>query len=254
MQPSLCSRCGKNVAVIFITKLENGQTKSEGLCLKCAKELGIKPVNDMLSQLGVGDDDIDKLSEDLTSTLGDPSALASMFNPQQEGGEDEDDTGRTATFPFLNQLFGSNPAPQKPESGETPPPRGDKANAPKGPKRKYLNDYCISLTKKAREGKLDQLVGRDREIQRVIQILNRRQKNNPCLIGEPGVGKTAIAEGLALAIERKEVPYKLLDKEVHLLDLTSLVAGTQFRGQFESRMKGLIEEIRKIGNIILVID
>ena len=254
MQPSLCSRCGKNVAVIFITKLENGQTKSEGLCLKCAKELGIKPVNDMLSQLGVGDDDIEKLSEDLTSTLGDPSALASMFNPQQEGGEDEDDTGRTATFPFLNQLFGSNPAPQKPESGETPPPRGDKANAPKGPKRKYLNDYCISLTKKAREGKLDQLVGREREIQRVIQILNRRQKNNPCLIGEPGVGKTAIAEGLALAIERKEVPYKLLDKEVHLLDLTSLVAGTQFRGQFESRMKGLIEEIRKIGNIILVID
>ena len=254
MQPSLCSRCGKNVAVIFITKLENGQTKSEGLCLKCAKELGIKPVNDMLSQLGVGDDDIDKLSEDLTSTLGDPSALASMFNPQQEGGEDEDDTGRTATFPFLNQLFGSNPAPQKPESGETPPPRGDKASAPKGPKRKYLNDYCISLTKKAREGKLDQLVGREREIQRVIQILNRRQKNNPCLIGEPGVGKTAIAEGLALAIERKEVPYKLLDKEVHLLDLTSLVAGTQFRGQFESRMKGLIEEIRKIGNIILVID
>ena len=254
MQPSLCSRCGKNVAVIFITKLENGQTKSEGLCLKCAKELGIKPVNDMLSQLGVGDDDIDKLSEDLTSTLGDPSALASMFNPQQEGGEDEDDTGRTATFPFLNQLFGSSPAPQKPESGETPPPRGDKANAPKGPKRKYLNDYCISLTKKAREGKLDQLVGREREIQRVIQILNRRQKNNPCLIGEPGVGKTAIAEGLALAIERKEVPYKLLDKEVHLLDLTSLVAGTQFRGQFESRMKGLIEEIRKIGNIILVID
>ena len=254
MQPSLCSRCGKNVAVIFITKLENGQTKSEGLCLKCAKELGIKPVNDMLSQLGVGDDDIDKLSEDLTSTLGDPSALASMFNPQQEGGEDEDDTGRTATFPFLNQLFGSNPAPQKPESVETPPPRGDKANAPKGPKRKYLNDYCISLTKKAREGKLDQLVGREREIQRVIQILNRRQKNNPCLIGEPGVGKTAIAEGLALAIERKEVPYKLLDKEVHLLDLTSLVAGTQFRGQFESRMKGLIEEIRKIGNIILVID
>ena len=254
MQPSLCSRCGKNVAVIFITKLENGQTKSEGLCLKCAKELGIKPVNDMLSQLGVGDDDIDKLSEDLTSTLGDPSALASMFNPQQEGGEDEDDTGRTATFPFLNQLFSSSPAPQKPESGETPPPRGDKANAPKEPKRKYLNDYCISLTKKAREGKLDQLVGRDREIQRVIQILNRRQKNNPCLIGEPGVGKTAIAEGLALAIERKEVPYKLLDKEVHLLDLTSLVAGTQFRGQFESRMKGLIEEIRKIGNIILVID
>ena len=254
MQPSLCSRCGKNVAVIFITKLENGQTKSEGLCLKCAKELGIKPVNDMLSQLGVGDDDIDKLSEDLTSTLGDPSALASMFNPQQEGGEDEDDTGRTATFPFLNQLFSSSPAPQKPESGETPPPRGDKANAPKEPKRKYLNDYCISLTKKAREGKLDQLVGREREIQRVIQILNRRQKNNPCLIGEPGVGKTAIAEGLALAIERKEVPYKLLDKEVHLLDLTSLVAGTQFRGQFESRMKGLIEEIRKIGNIILVID
>ena len=254
MQPSLCSRCGKNVAVIFITKLENGQTKSEGLCLKCAKELGIKPVNDMLSQLGVGDDDIDKLSEDLTSTLGDPSALASMFNPQQEGGEDEDDTGRTATFPFLNQLFGSNPAPQKPESGENPPTRGDKSNASKGPKRKYLNDYCISLTKKAREGKLDQLVGRDREIQRVIQILNRRQKNNPCLIGEPGVGKTAIAEGLALAIERKEVPYKLLDKEVHLLDLTSLVAGTQFRGQFESRMKGLIEEIRKIGNIILVID
>mgnify|MGYP001394451998 CR=1 FL=1 len=260
MKPSLCSRCGKNVAVIFITKVEGSQTKTEGLCLKCAKELGIKPVNDMLTQLGVGDDDIDKLSEDLTSTLGNSdelASIASMLGAQsadENDGDDEDDTGRTATFPFLNQLFGAAPPAQKSEQGETPPPRGDKSAAPKAPKRKYLSDYCISLTQKARDGKLDQLVGREREIQRVIQILNRRQKNNPCLIGEPGVGKTAIAEGLALAIEKKQVPYKLLDKEVYLLDLTALVAGTQFRGQFESRMKGLIEEIRRIGNIILVID
>ena len=260
MKPSLCSRCGKNVAVIFITKVEGFQTKTEGLCLKCAKELGIKPVNDMLTQLGVGDEDIDKLSEDLTSTLGNSdelASIASMLGAQsadENDGDDEDDTGRTATFPFLNQLFGAAPPAQKSEQGETPPPRGDKSAAPKAPKRKYLSDYCISLTQKARDGKLDQLVGREREIQRVIQILNRRQKNNPCLIGEPGVGKTAIAEGLALAIEKKQVPYKLLDKEVYLLDLTALVAGTQFRGQFESRMKGLIEEIRRIGNIILVID
>ena len=171
---------------------------------------------------------------------------------QPDGGDDEQDDGRTATFPFLSQLFGGGSGP----SGE--PPKGEK-NAANGkgerpPKRKFLENYCISLTKKAQAGQLDRLIGRDRELERVIQILNRRQKNNPCLIGEPGVGKTAIAEGLAMKIAKGDVPYKLQDKEVYLLDLTALVAGTQFRGQFESRMKGLIEEIRKLGNIILVID
>ena len=176
---------------------------------------------------------------------------------QPDGGGDEQDDGRTATFPFLSQLFGGGPAAGgSGPSGE--PPKGEKSAAngkgERPPKRKFLENYCISLTKKAQAGQLDRLIGRDRELERVIQILNRRQKNNPCLIGEPGVGKTAIAEGLAMKIAKGDVPYKLQDKEVYLLDLTALVAGTQFRGQFESRMKGLIEEIRKLGNIILVID
>ena len=256
MQPTMCSRCGKNVAVIFITKLENGVSKNEGLCLKCARELGIKPIDDMMKKMGITDEDLDNLTNEMMSAFGGAEGMEGLMN--QPGGDgDEEDDGRTATFPFLNQLFGggNTPAPQQPSSGDGPtPPRSDKNGSSKQPKRKFLDSYCISLTRKAKEGKLDKLVGRDREVLRVNQILNRRQKNNPCLIGEPGVGKTAIAEGLAQKIALGEVPYKLLDKEVYLLDLTALVAGTQFRGQFESRMKGLIEEIRKLGNIILVID
>ena len=253
MQPTLCSRCNKNVAVIFITKLEGGQTKNEGLCLKCARELGIKPIDDMMKKMGITDEELDNLTNEMMSAFGGAEGMEGpMLQP--DGDSDGEDDGRTATFPFLNQLFGGNG--NAPAAGETP--RSEKsAPNPKGErpaKRKFLENYCISLTKKAQEGKLDKLIGRDRELERVIQILNRRQKNNPCLIGEPGVGKTAIAEGLAMKIAKGQVPYKLLDKEVYLLDLTALVAGTQFRGQFESRMKGLIEEIRKLGNIILVID
>ena len=253
MQPTLCSRCNKNVAVIFITKLEGGQTKNEGLCLKCARELGIKPIDDMMKKMGITDEELDNLTNEMMSVFGGAEGMEGLM-PQPDGDSDGEDDGRTATFPFLNQLFGGNG--NAPAAGETP--RSEKsAPNPKGErpaKRKFLENYCISLTKKAQEGKLDKLIGRDRELERVIQILNRRQKNNPCLIGEPGVGKTAIAEGLAMKIAKGQVPYKLLDKEVYLLDLTALVAGTQFRGQFESRMKGLIEEIRKLGNIILVID
>ena len=253
MQPTLCSRCNKNVAVIFITKLEGGQTKNEGLCLKCARELGIKPIDDMMKKMGITDEELDNLTNEMMSAFGGAEGMEGLM-PQPDGDSDGEDDGRTATFPFLNQLFGGNG--NAPAAGETP--RSEKsAPNPKGErpaKRKFLENYCISLTKKAQEGKLDKLIGRDRELERVIQILNRRQKNNPCLIGEPGVGKTAIAEGLAMKIAKGQVPYKLLDKEVYLLDLTALVAGTQFRGQCESRMKGLIEEIRKLGNIILVID
>ena len=256
MQPTLCSRCHKNVAVIFIQKLEGGTTKSEGLCLKCAKELGIKPVEDMMQKMGITDEDLEGLSSEMMNAFGGAEGMEGLMNPD-DADQDEEDEGKTATFPFLNKLFGSaqSPQPQPPErdqsrqGGDGKEKKGDKP-----PKRKFLENYCISLTQRAAEGKLDRIIGRDEEIQRTIQILNRRQKNNPCLIGEPGVGKTAIAEGLAQKIQQRDVPYKLLDKEVYLLDLTALVAGTQFRGQFESRMKGLIEEIKKLGNIILVID
>ena len=252
MQPTLCSRCHKNVAVIFIQKMEGGTTKSEGLCLKCAKEMGIKPVEDMMQKMGISDEDLEGLTNEMMSAFGGAEGMEGLMSAE-EADEDEEDEGKTATFPFLNQLFGGGNAP----TGEQPPRPEKSSGSTKGdrpPKRKFLENYCISLTKRAQEGKLDRLIGRDRELERVIQILNRRQKNNPCLIGEPGVGKTAIAEGLAARIAQGDVPYKLLDKEVYLLDLTALVAGTQFRGQFESRMKGLIEEIRKLGNIILVID
>ena len=256
MQPTMCSRCGKNVAVIFITKLEAGTSKNEGLCLKCAREMGIKPIDDMMKKMGISDEDLDSLTTEMMSAFGGAEGLEGMMSPAKDEDDDEDD-GRTATFPFLNQLFGggSSSTPAQPSGeGSTPPPRSEKNGNAKPAKRKFLDSYCISLTQRAQEGKLDKLIGRERELERVVQILNRRQKNNPCLIGEPGVGKTAIAEGLAQRIANKDVPYKLLDKEVYLLDLTALVAGTQFRGQFESRMKGLIEEIRKLGNIILVID
>ena len=257
MQPTLCTRCHKNVAVIFIQKMEGGTTKSEGLCLKCAKEMGIKPVEDMMQKMGITDEDLEGLTNEMMSAFGGAEGMEGLV-PSDDGEQDEEDEGKTATFPFLNKLFGGgaqNPQNQPPERENNRSERTDKdKKGDKPPKRKFLENYCISLTQKAADGKLDKIIGRDEEIQRTIQILNRRQKNNPCLIGEPGVGKTAIAEGLAQKIYQRDVPYKLLDKEVYLLDLTALVAGTQFRGQFESRMKGLIEEIKKLGNIILVID
>ena len=254
MQPTMCSRCGKNVAIVFITKIENGQTKNEGLCLKCARELHIKPVDDVINKMGISDEDLDSITGDMMNAL---SGVEDMMDVDNDGSDDSEDDGKTATFPFLNRLFGGPPTPPARGDGaqnNDRQPRQDGDKAPKQPKRKFLDNYCIDLTARAREGKLDSMIGREEELERVIQILNRRQKNNPCLIGEPGVGKTAIAEGLAQRIAMGNVPYKLQDKQVFLLDLTALVAGTQFRGQFESRMKGLIEEIRKQGNIILVID
>ena len=250
MKPTLCSRCKKNVAVIFITKIENGVSTNEGLCLKCAKELGIKQVDDMVKQMGISDEDIENMSGEMMSLMG--------GNPDEDGGEDDELDSQTATFPFLNKLFGgltgrnnpnNQPAQQEPPKSEPGAP-----TKPAKKKHKFLDTYSLNLAERARAGQLDRIVGREVETNRVIQILNRRQKNNPCLIGEPGVGKTAIAEGLAQKIAAGEVPFKLLDKEVFLLDMTAMVAGTQFRGQFESRMKNLIGEIKACGNIILVID
>ena len=259
MQPTLCSRCKKNVAVIFITRIENGESHNEGLCLRCARELHIKPVDEMMEKLGISDADLDNLTGDVAEMLGSMGMLggdADTDSDAPDADTDEDD-GKTATFPFLNRLFNQNP-PAAPDAETPEQPRQDAAAADKrgsAPRKlKFLTNYCIDLTQRARDGKLDAMIGRAEELERVIQILNRRQKNNPCLIGEPGVGKTAIAEGLAQRIAEGNVPYKLRDKQVYLLDLTALVAGTQFRGQFESRMKGLIEEIRRVGNIILVID
>ena len=255
MQPTLCSRCKKNVAVVFISRLdEKGQTVNEGLCLKCAADLGLPQVEDMMKRMGITPEDLDSLNSEMTQAFGGAEDLENL--PDNAEDEDDEENGKTATFPFLNRLFSGGNVPEKQESNPREP-GGAPAGEPKerrDKKRKFLDNYCINLSQQAREGKLDAVIGREQEIERVVQILNRRQKNNPCLIGEPGVGKTAIAEGLAQRIVAGSVPFKLRDKEVYLLDLTALVAGTQFRGQFESRMKGLIEEIRKLGNIILVID
>ena len=260
MKPTLCSRCKKNLAVVFITKIDGGKTVNEGLCLKCAKEMGIKPVDDMIERMGLSEDDLENLNGEMTEAMNGLESLLSQGHDAEDGSEDDEADSQTATFPFLNKLFGAagqgqdnTPAVPEPEKTESRQRSGDKPN-PKNKKHKFLDSYCQNLTQKARDGKLDRIIGREEETERVIQILNRRQKNNPCLIGEPGVGKTAIAEGLAQKIADKDVPYKLQNKEVYLMDLTALVAGTQFRGQFESRMKGLIEEVKKLGNIILVID
>ncbi len=253
MQPTICSRCQKHVAVVFITKVENGTAKNEGLCLKCAKELGIKPIDDMMRKMGITDEDLEGLTAEMMSAFGGVEGQDGLLPQPSEDGDEDD--GRTATFPFLNQLFGGgNPPAAQDPAREEPHQTRSAEGKPQKSKHKFLDSYCINLSRRASEGKLDKMIGRDRELERVVQILNRRQKNNPCLIGEPGVGKTAIAEGLAMRICQGDVPYKLKDKQIHLLDMTALVAGTQFRGQFESRMKGLIEEIKKLGNIILVID
>ena len=251
MQPTLCSKCKKNVAVVFISRMnEKNEMVNEGLCLQCAAKLGLPQVEDMMKRMGITPEDLESLSTEMMQAFGG----AEEMNDLPEGGEEDDEeSGKTATFPFLNRLFGNNnqPVPQSQQPADSgQQPAGRKTEK----KRKFLDNYCINLSQRARDGKLDAVIGREQEIERVVQILNRRQKNNPCLIGEPGVGKTAIAEGLAQRIVAGDVPFKLRDKEVYLLDLTALVAGTQFRGQFESRMKGLIEEIRKAGNVILVID
>mgnify|MGYP004633288803 FL=1 len=254
MQPTLCSRCKKNVAVVFISRLnEKNEQVNEGLCLKCAAQLGLPQVDEMMKRMGITPEDLDNISNEMMQAFGGAEELPET----EDSDEDDEESGKTATFPFLNRLFGNtgNPPaqPQQPSGeGSAAPNNGGGRKTEK--KRKFLDNYCINLSQRARQGKLDAVIGREQEIERVVQILNRRQKNNPCLIGEPGVGKTAIAEGLAQRIAAGEVPFKLRNKEVYLLDLTALVAGTQFRGQFESRMKGLIEEIRKAGNIILVID
>ena len=257
MQPQLCSRCKKNIAVVFITRQENGQNVNEGLCLKCAKNLGLPQVDEMMRRMGITDEDLDNISNEMMGAFGGAENLEGLTDADDPDADNEDEDGKTATFPFLSRFFGGNPAANDAQNGneaeQTQSPRSNK-KVEKGSKHKFLDSYCINLSQRARDGKLDAVVGREEEIERVIQILNRRQKNNPCLIGEPGVGKTAIAEGLAQRIVAGDVPFKLRGKEVYLLDLTALVAGTQFRGQFESRMKGLIEEIRKMGNVILVID
>ena len=247
MQPKICTKCKKNVAVVFITKIENGNTLNEGYCLKCARSLRIPQIDETIRQMGISEDDLDLLADEMGNFFG-------QMDDTDKHDDDEIDS-QTATFPLLNQLFGgrSDPPAQPPKRPE-PKKEKEAGEKQKGKKHKFLDSYCMDLTSRARAGKLDKVIGRDVETERVIQILNRRQKNNPCLIGEPGVGKTAIAEGLAQRIASGDVPYKLRDKEVFLLDLTELVAGTQFRGQFESRMKSLIGEIKECGNIILVID
>ena len=252
MQPTLCSRCKKNVAVVYISRMENGQTVNEGLCLKCARDLGLPQVDDMMKRMGISDEELDTLNSEMLQALNGVENIEDLPAGEDLGEEDE---GKTATFPFLNRLFGgAAPGGNAPEAEQPPHTEREKDSRKGDKKRKFLEGYCQNLTGKAREGKLDPVIGRAEEIERVVQILNRRQKNNPCLIGEPGVGKTAIAEGLAQRIVKGEVPYKLRDKEVYLLDLTALVAGTQFRGQFEQRMKGLIDEVKRLGNIILMID
>lgn len=264
MHMPLCSRCHKNVAVVFISKMEEGSTSNEGYCLKCAKELGLKPIDGLMRQMGITEDDLDQITDEMTNmhslmNTEDDDAEDAEMNPDEDDADGQDDSfdfGGTHTFPFLDKMFSGNDNTEAPREESGTDVREDDARRKKkeAKKRKNLSAYCTDLTYRAREGQLDAIIGRDSETERVIQILNRRQKNNPCLIGEPGVGKTAVAEGLAIRIAKGDVPYKLKNKEVHLLDLTSLVAGTQFRGQFEGRMKGLINEIKSLGNIILVID
>ena len=262
MNMPICSRCKKNVAVVFVTRMEGDKTQNEGLCLKCAKELGIQPVSQMLQQLGVSDEDLDTVSEELLNGGGEmlQNMMQNMAGqmpglPQDDASDPADDEDAASRAPSLNlfQIF-RNQKDKEQESDAADGQKNPKAGKKEPNKKKFLSSYAQNLTQKAKEGKLDRVVGRDSETLRVIQILNRRQKNNPCLIGEPGVGKTAVAEGLAQRIAQNQVPAKLMGKEVWLLDMTAMVAGTQFRGQFEARMKSLIEEVKSLGNIILVID
>ena len=278
---TMCSRCKKRVAVMFIASSDGQSTDTKGLCLKCASEMGLKPVDDLIRQMGLTPEEAESVSDDLSMLMddlvsdedlaGEASALelGQGAKDEEPGEEGRFKPGGAATFPFLNKIFGNmnektlnnyDQNMDRDSSEEYPRHRNEekekesKRTQKKKEKRKFLDNYCEDLTKKAREGKLDRIIGREKEIYRAMQILNRRTKNNPCLIGEPGVGKTAIAEGIALNIAYGKVPFRLQDKEIHQLDLTALVAGTQFRGQFESRVKGLLEEVKKSGNIILFVD
>ena len=255
----VCIRCKKRPAIIFIQRMENGQMKQEGYCLHCARELHIKPVEDMMKQLGMSEQDMDSMEDRMNSMLEEmgPEAMSNPFAAlmnmdKDDDGDDGFTPGGNATFPL--SIMGQNgqnaQSGQNAQNSQGGKGRQDKKQA----RRKYLDTYCENLTAKAREGRLDDIIGRDREIYRTVQILSRRQKNNPCLIGEAGVGKTAIAEGIAERIARGQVPAQLRDKEIYLLDLTALVAGTQFRGQFEQRVKGLLNEVKQAGNVILFID
>ncbi len=243
----ICSRCKKRIAVVFITRVENGKTINDGLCIQCARELGIKPVNDLVEKMGVTDEDLENMGNELENMI-------AQENNGNDGEDNENfEPGGSATFPFLQNMFRQDDN-QGNNYNNNERVRDNRAKEVRNQKHKYLDNYCINLTGKARSGGIDRIVGRDNEIYRVEQILCRRTKNNPCLIGEPGVGKTAIAEGLALRIASGEVPPRLADREIFLLDLTALVAGTQFRGQFEGRIKGLIDEVKKAGNVVLFID
>ncbi len=264
----LCSRCGKRQAVVFVSNNAQKDAPTAGYCLTCAKELGIKPVEDLISKMGISDEDLETVQDQMNTLMqgmgenGDMSQLMEQlgadnlaeqmeqFKEEAPGSDDDDFSHGAPAFPnFFKNIFGGG-APNAQNGNGAQTGKKDK----KEKKRKHISLYCEDLTRKAREGKIDRIVGRDVEIARIIQILSRRTKNNPCLIGEPGVGKTAIAEGLALRIASGDVPQRLKNKEIQLLDLTSLVAGTQFRGQFESRIKGLVSEIKESGNIILFID
>ncbi len=243
----MCARCKKRVAVVFVSRLENGQTINEGICLKCARELGIKPIDDIIKKMGISDDDLEQMDAEMENML-----EMSDLNESEDILDDESGEGRAPAFD-LKKMFGAFSV--NPNSDNTKNESSDnKIKKDKKKSDKFISQYCVNLNERAINGKIDKVIGRDDELSRVIQILCRRQKNNPCLIGEPGVGKTAIAEALALRITSGNVPFKLKDKELQLLDLTALVAGTQFRGQFEQRMKGLIGEVKERGNVILVID
>lgn len=268
----MCSRCKTRPAVIFVSTMSAGERKSEGLCIKCAKELGLPQVNEYLQQMGISEDDFDSavdslfgedgiVSKDMLGQFGigdgdDDKDSAEPFDGDEQK-DDEDDLferGGAGTMPnFLKNLFGSSDKKDGKEDKETDEKKSRKKEKP-DKRRKCLETFCTNLTRRAKEGKIDAVIGRDKEIYRVLQILSRRTKNNPCLIGEPGVGKTAIAEGIALRLASGDVPFRLQGKELYLLDLTALVAGTQFRGQFESRVKSLIDEVKNAGNVMLFVD
>ncbi|MBR3988687.1 MAG: ATP-dependent Clp protease ATP-binding subunit [Clostridia bacterium] len=267
----ICSKCGKRPAVVFVS-VNKDDANPKGYCLTCAKELGIKPVEDLINKMGLSTEDLEAMEEQMNSMMenmndGDMSEMLNAIKEEglveqmrlddiQDEGRDNDDNfspGGASTFPaFFNNFFGGGKSGDSSSQGTAK--QNKKQDKKQSKERRFLNLYCYDLTRKAREGKTDRIIGRDKEIERIIQILSRRSKNNPCLIGEPGVGKTAIAEGLAMRIASGDVPQRLKNKEIHLLDLTSLVAGTQFRGQFESRIKGLTDEVKALGNIILFID
>ena len=243
----LCSKCKKRPAVVFLSDMTNPSAEPNGLCLVCAKEMGLKPVEDMLKKMNISDEDIEQMSDQFMDIM--------ALNEEAGDAELNDETfdlGTAPAMPFLNKIFGNLGGETKEK--ETNNTKEKEAEKGKKKRRRFIEQYCTNLTEKAKMGKIDVIIGRDKELYRTIQILSRRSKNNPCLIGEPGVGKTAIAEGLALQIANAKAPARLLDKEIYLLDLTGLVAGTQFRGQFESRVKGLVSEIKEAGNIILFID